>query len=519
MLDAEDDNVRKVLAMALLLALVLGAQYMVSRQRPAVAETSIQLAGNPVDRYEPAEEKLGVVLVAHGFAANKELMRPWGYYLAQQGFDTYIYDQPGHGHSSTTLPEDVWTGAALGDNLKAMVDELIASKQAEPGKIALVGHSMGGLTVTQLALSDDRIRATVALSSAYKGSIPAGKPVNFLNLAAQRDPSFMVKAVGAMAEQSENGKGQLGKQYGSFRDGTAREGDVVGGRNHITILYDTDVMARTAAWLRESILSRTDVVETNSYGWPWVMVGLLASLGFVGVCAALLAPPDMRRSSRNQPRVGFWTALVMLAVAAFSAVLAVVYLRLPWPRVAVLDYLLPYFLVMALVLLVLRQLWPREYGFTVFSQEESDPGAMLRGLGVFLGFAGAVGPILHMNLSNFLPVGARIIPLLATALGMWLYLAQEEGLKRAVSNEAGPALAALLGLGGKAIIVLTWLGAAALPNPQTFLPLVVPVVAAVLALLELFSYLMNRWRYPATGAAVFSAMVLSWMLIVSFPLV
>jgi pimeloyl-ACP methyl ester carboxylesterase len=505
--------------MALLLALVLGAQYMVSRQRPDVTVTELELAGNPVDRYQAVGEKLGVVLVAHGFAANKELMRPWGYYLAQQGFDTYIFDQPGHGHSDRRLPGDVWTGTALGDNLRAMVDELVAGQQAAPGQIGLVGHSMGGLTVTQLALSDDRIRATVAISSAYRGEIPREKPQNLLSFAAERDPGFMVEAVTALARQSAGGAGELGKQYGSLRDGSARASYVEQGRNHITILYDAEAMERTGAWLRESVAARTGVLDGGRYGWTWIALGLTAALVFVAVCAAVLAPAYARRGARNQQRAKFLTALVMLAVAAFSAVLAVVYIRFPWPRIAVLDYLLPYYLVMAAVLLVLRLVWPREYGYQVASQDGSDPAAMLRGLGVFLGLAGAAGPIIHMNLSNFMLEPARILPLLVVAAGLWLYQVQEEALKRAVSADAGPGAGALAGLVGKLVVVLTWYGAAALPNPQTFLPLTIPVLVIIMGMLELFSYLMNRWHYPAAGAAVFSALVMAWCTVVTFPVV
>lgn len=510
---------RKVFVIALLLAVVLGSQYIAWRQRSAVTVTTETIAGNPVDHFHAPGGSRDVVIVAHGFASNKEMMRPWGYYLAAAGFETYVIDQPGHGASRQSLPAS-WRDDgpdSLGNNLSTIIDQLVVLKQATPGRIALVGHSMGGAAVLQSALADPRVKATVTLSGAHSGPVPAGSPPNLLSLAAERDPASMVEAVTALAVQSDNGKGQMGKQYGSFKDGTARESDLVEGRNHISILYDNSVMKRTASWIARS-LGAPEMGVTASYGWIWSWLALAGGLGLVLALAALLAPPEVRRSARSLPRVALLTALAMVAVAGFSAVLASAYVRIPWPRLAVVDYVQAYMLVMALVIFALRMVWPRDFGFQVAAESDVDLSGLVRAFVLFLVFVGAAGTVIHLNLSNFLPTGYRMLTMIFPAVALWLYSAQEEGLKRAVTNDLGPWAGLVVGLVAKLIIVATWMGASALPNPLESLPLMIPVLLPLFFLLEIISYCMNLWRYPAVGAAAFSSLVLSWTIAVTMPL-
>lgn len=509
---------RKVLILTLMLAIVLGAQYAIWRGRSPVAVTRVEVAGNAMERYQPASVPVGVVIVAHGFSASKEMMRPWGYAMARQGYETYLYDQPGHGDSRSRLQGE-FGSAQLSDNLRAIVDELIAAGRAKPGQIGLVGHSMGGGTVIGAAQADDRIRATVALSSSHREPLGPVRPANLLALAAERDPGFMVQAVQAVARTADNGSGELGKQYGSFQAGTAREADVVAGLNHITIIFDQQVLQRSADWFHAAF-GVTPPGPVPAQPWFWILLALAGGIGAVLTVGAMLAPAvDSRGRTNGQARLGWITGLITLAVSSLSAVMASVYVRAPWTGMAVVDYLLPYFLVMATVLLLLRLLWPRDFGFPVTLPGQAVFPLMLRGFGVFLGFVGAVGPVIQMNLSSYIPTPARILPMLILGAGLWLFLVQEEGLKRAVANEHGSGAAFALGVIGKLIIAGTWLGSVALPNPNGFLPLTIPVALGLLLALECLGLALSRWRYPAVGVATFSALALAWSMAVSFPLI
>ena len=117
----------------------------------------------------------------------------------------------------------------------------------------------------------------------------------------------------------------------------------------------------------------------------WLLVGLAGGVGALPAVAALVRP-DSRRAGRRQRPAGLVTVLAAVAVSLLSAVLAAVYLRVPQMGVAALDYLVPYFLVAAAVLLLLRKLWPREFGSPASGEAESVPAGLLRGLAVALAF-------------------------------------------------------------------------------------------------------------------------------------
>lgn len=493
---------RKIFLLVLMLAVVVGTQYMIARDRSDVIVTHEQLAGNPVDRYAAVGSPRGTVLVAHGFAASKELMQHWGYALARQGFHTYVFDQPGHGEQTSPLPS--WRQLAdnpLGENLRAMVAELIRAGRVEPGKIALVGHSMGGATVVAAGLEEPAVVATVAVSAAYLDALPADMPVNLLSLVAERDPASIRAVAARLAPQSE----------------TRKTVDVAD-KNHLSILYDQEVIEQAVAWIHRALGTQQPGPVGPVAPWGWILAALAGGLGAILAVAQLMKPREVRTSGRQQS-MGFFTGLVVLSVAALSAVLATVYLRIPWVGVGVLDYLLPYFLVAAGVLLLLRSLWPRDFAFPLTQGADTLSSGVLRGLGVALAYLGAMVPVIHTNLTHYMPTAPRILALLVTALVLWAYFVQEEGLKRAVVNQWGSLSGLLLGLIGKLVIIGTWLGATALPNPPTFLTLTIPVTLVVLVVLELLAALLGRMNYSSASMATLSAVVLAWAIATTFPLV
>lgn len=492
---------RKVFLLVLMLAVVVGTQYMIARERADVVVSHEELAGNPVDRYAAVGTPQGTVLVAHGFSASKEFMQPWGYALARQGFEVYLFDQPGHGAQQGVLP--AWRTLAdnpLGNNLRAMVAELVQTGRATPGRIALVGHSMGGATVVAAGLMEPAVAATVAVSAAYSDPLPADRPVNLLSIVAERDPAMIRSAAEALAPQS-----------------ASRKVLDVAARNHITILYDREVIDQAAGWIHQALGTKQPGPVGAVAPWSWILAALAAGVGAVLVVARLLAPPEVRSGGRAAA-LGFFTGLAALAVAALSAVLGTVYLRTPWLGLAVLDYLLPYFALAAVVLLLLRLLWPRDFAFTLTQGADTVPTAVMRGLGVALAYLGAVVPVVHMNLAYHMLGWQRLVPFLVFALVLWLYFVQEEGLKRAVVYQWGSLAGLALGIVAKLVIVGTWLGATALPNPPFFITLTIPVTVAMLLLLEVLAALLGRMRYSSASTATLNAVVLAWAVAVTFPL-
>lgn len=509
---------RRMFPLLLLVAVVAASQFLIWREHADVTVTRETLAGNPVDRYEAVGEPRGTVVVAHGFAGSREAMQPWGYAMARRGFDTYVLDQPGHGDSDQPLP--AWQDpedTGLGENLIAVIDELVADGRAEPGKIALIGHSMGGAAVTQAAMADSRIGATVTISSAYLGEISADRPVNLLSLAAQWDPNWVLEILQKTAAQANGGQGEIGVQYGSFAAGTAREADLVPLQNHISILYDATVMGRAALWIQESLGTGEVVADALPPFSPWLLLAVAAGIAGTLLSGALVANPKASTYRLAGPQLGAGTSVIALAVAAMAATLVTVFLRFEWMHVALMDYLVPYFLVMAAVLAALRLLWPADFGFSL-TQEQSLLGGIGRGLVIFATYLLLLGTILHLNFTQYMVRTTRLVPTLLLALALWLYMLQEEGLKRAAAQTSGSWAWPVLGIISKAILLATWLGASLLPNPPLMFPMALPLAGMLMLALEAASLLFGRMNLPPATAATFAALVVAWSVGSLFPI-
>ncbi|MGH3864198.1 alpha/beta fold hydrolase [Actinokineospora sp.] len=106
------------------------------------------------------------VLLAHGWTSSHAV---WDHVVAELGPDvrTIRYDHRGHGRSAPA-PVDAATIAHLADDMA----ELIMAK-APTGKLVLVGHSMGGMTM--MALGERHPEITQRVSAALFVSTSSGR--------------------------------------------------------------------------------------------------------------------------------------------------------------------------------------------------------------------------------------------------------------------------------------------------------------------------------------------------------
>ena len=101
-----------------------------------------------------AAHSVPAVLVAHGFAGSRQLMLGYGYTLAHAGYAVILWDFAGHGENSQPLAPD---------RLQAAVDAaygvLIEQPEVDPGRLAVLGHSMGsGAVMTAAIHNPERLR-------------------------------------------------------------------------------------------------------------------------------------------------------------------------------------------------------------------------------------------------------------------------------------------------------------------------------------------------------------------------
>ncbi|MET7859500.1 alpha/beta hydrolase [Streptomyces sp. NPDC005318] len=149
------------------------------------------------------------VVFSHGYCLSQD---SWHFQRAAlRGLvRTVHWDQRSHGRSERgrNQAQGVTVGIdQLGRDLKAVIDAA-----APEGRLVLVGHSMGGMTIMALAdqypqLVRDRVAAVafVGTSSGKLGEVSFGLPVAGVN-AVRRVLPGVLKALGSQAELVERGR-------------------------------------------------------------------------------------------------------------------------------------------------------------------------------------------------------------------------------------------------------------------------------------------------------------------------
>src|SRR5690606_20237316 len=100
-----------------------------------------QHAGFAVDAVRTQEPEPTAVFV-HGFCLDMGTFYFQRKELIRRGeLRGVFYDQPGHGRSGS-LTAGEYELPALGDGLRAVIEETVPE-----GRVVLVGHSMGGMTI------------------------------------------------------------------------------------------------------------------------------------------------------------------------------------------------------------------------------------------------------------------------------------------------------------------------------------------------------------------------------------
>lgn len=125
---------------------------------PALQDIAVEIPGRPplAAWYLPGRNGAAVVLV-HGSMGDRASLWPEAKVLAEAGFAVMLFDLPGHGESQGEVD---W-GAGGRAALSAAITWMLAQPGVDPARLGAVGFSAGAVLVTQVAASDQRIRAVV----------------------------------------------------------------------------------------------------------------------------------------------------------------------------------------------------------------------------------------------------------------------------------------------------------------------------------------------------------------------
>lgn len=241
---------------ALLAATVLGAIWLfllarLDSTRLLLSEATMVLPDSyrtPIRAISPPKPPfLGGVLLLHGYGGSKEVMQSLATDLALEGFYTFSLDLPGCGDSNIGFQRKELLPA-----ISSAYENLLGRALLTPGKVAVIGHSMGGGLALQFAREHPEVQATVLLSS-VPGEVTPDAPRNLLLITAEFEKSGLKEAAARMLRDSTpKNTPPPGVTVGDFASGSARRAVEAPGVNHLTILYSDTVSRESREWIRQS---------------------------------------------------------------------------------------------------------------------------------------------------------------------------------------------------------------------------------------------------------------------------
>ena len=150
-----------------------------------------------VEVVDPLNDTGGPTLVfVHGFCLDQGTFHFQRKFLDERGEHRMVfYDQPGHGFS-TSLGDGEYELPALGDALYDVIKAAVPT-----GKIVLIGHSMGGMTIMALAeqhpdLFKKRVRGVILMATSG-GQLDGSRLFGLSDLISRAAPPVMSIVKGA----------------------------------------------------------------------------------------------------------------------------------------------------------------------------------------------------------------------------------------------------------------------------------------------------------------------------------
>jgi dienelactone hydrolase len=430
-------------------------------------------------------------VVVHGFAGSARLMLPFADTLARNGYVVVLPDLAGHGASTRRMADPL-------PDLDTAVRFLRAQAGVDARRIVLIGHSRGASAVSTYAGSHRDIAATVAISL---GEAPERMPRNLLVLYGQREfPIFATAARETLERPDPTATVTTGRTYGSVADGSARRADPVPGVEHVSILFSGTAHGWTLAWLDAAVRpdSPLGTVHPTDRLWPagLLLLGLL--VGFVPLAGLLFRRPAAvapRVTPVGPARVG----VAMGAGLGAGAVVGVV-ANEPVLGLAVGGYTAVVLLAFG-VAIALAAGRPR-FGRPAWS--------MLARVGLLAGYATAMVAVpIQVGLTWVVPNVARLVPLVAVGVAVWVLFGAAERVAGGWWYLHGAVLAAAVGL----LLALTVTGFG-----PGFLLLVLPLLVGLLAIGAGVAAVLRRLAVPPWLAAAVAAPVLAWTVATTLPL-
>ncbi len=466
----------------------------------------------------PGVQPLGAVVMVHGLAANRRTMEYLGMDFAGHGFRAYLIDLPGHGDS-----RQAFSFARAEKCTEAVVSSLLATKQIDPWKTVLLGHSMGGAIVIRIA-DRDPVAATIALAPAPMNT-PTRMPANLLVFSGQYD--FWVLKREAQALAAAAGGERIATN--DFIQQRAFQLIEVPRASHTTPLVDHNVAHQAEEWAARALFPAIDpktlalnldlaTYDTYNRGRKRLAGAFMGLFGlillFPACCAALTAKARAIGPEPSAARPSRSLAWAEVAVCGLAAVLMLkVYLPLRFLRLYSGDYLASIMLLAGAMLLLLNWKYAKD-------ELRSNEGKQIV-VAIILGFVSflACSAWLNWQIADLWLNSPRWLRFLALLPVTWLFSFAEEVALGPVDFGRRRTLRFFVSLLMRFELWLACVFAYfALFSGQALIVILVISFAAFSVLQRLATDALRLRTGSATAAASFGAILAAWLIAAVFPL-
>lgn len=498
--------------MVAVVAAVAGAVGLGTADR-GIERRSAVVSGVPVEVVRPdgAAGRLPGVVVAPGLSASMQLMRGFADTLARRGYVVELVDLAGGGASTERLPglgDGPAAEARLDRDLDVAVRHLRAAPGVDAGRIGLLGHSMGAAAAVRYASAHPDVGATVAIS---QGTMPfaATSPRDLLLVAGGFEfAGYRDGAVDGL--RAAYPQGRTGVTYGDPRAGTARRAVIVGGAEHVGVLFQPRTHREVAAWFdrafgRAGGAHRVGIRPFQRVGSA-MLLHLAAVLSFAAIVSALLGRPSEERGARAKLPLRLVLGVPVVAVlAAVGLVGAIPRGVLP---VGIAGPLAGFFGVIGLLCAALPVM--RGKGRDGGGRPRTVASAAVLVVLTVVSFAVPA----QLGWAHAVPVGPRVWALIPVAVCAMVFFAGIELLcdgysaRAAVLIHAWTAAGALVGLGVAAVFgLVSWL-----------VLLMAPLIAGLLVWQGVQAAALRAVRAPVWVPALAGGVLLAWPIAVTMPI-
>jgi dienelactone hydrolase len=269
------------------------------------------------------ENPLPGVVYIHGYQNNRETGDAYAIEIARRGIVVLNIDAVGRGHSGIPGdPKAVDFDSTYGG--RASVQYIRSLPFVDPGRVGIMGHSLGAEMAYLVALVDPTLRALVLTGYAYTLEATPTMPKNMLMIIGKYDEfrkrMTMTRDIERQWMATERtrrvfgfDRPELGKTYGDFAAGTARR-VFVPPITHVHESHHQGAIAETLVWFKAALTPPERYwIDPHQQIWPLkefsTLVAMLAGFALLLPLGFLLLGTKAFRSLVENPADGYACSL------------------------------------------------------------------------------------------------------------------------------------------------------------------------------------------------------------------